>query len=99
MPLPLIKRLETTTCKTILERIKARAVKKFGEKWIAGIVREYVAIAQEQGDTSATTLSRRPHIERAFSNGSCNADTLIMLAGSVGCKFQIVCTVEEVENL
>ena len=91
--------MELTTSETILQRIKQRAIDKFGEKWIAGIVREYVSIALSQGDQKATTVNRRPHIERVFNIGSCNADTLIMLAAAVGCRFQMVCTKEEIEDL
>jgi hypothetical protein len=92
-------RLEVTTCKAILERIKARAIGKYGNKWIAGIVKEYVPLAIEKGDEKATVANRRPQIERTFENGSCTADTLILLAAAVGCRFQMVCTIEEVEDL
>lgn len=99
MLLSLAADLETTTCKAILERIKARAVAKYGDKWIAGLAREYSRIANENGDMKATPINRRPQIERAFEVGSCTTDTLIMLAASVGCRFQMICTVEEVEEL
>ncbi|KAM3107286.1 hypothetical protein [Phormidesmis sp. 146-33] len=96
MPLSLVCDLETTTCKAILERIKARAINKFGEKWLLNLVREYVAIC---GDEKATVINRRNQIERAFNVGSCNADTLIMLAAAVGCRFQMICVTEEIEDL
>ncbi len=99
MLLSLVNELEIATCKAILERIKARAIQKYGDKWIAGIVRGYVSIAQSQGDEKATTVNRRPQIERVFDQGGCNADTLIMLAAAVGCRFQMVYTIEEVEDL
>ncbi len=99
MLLNLVKCLEITSCKAILERIKARAVDKFGEKWMAGLTNSYVSLAKSQGDEKATAGSRRSQLERVFENGSCTADTLIMLAASVGCRFQMVCTVEEVEEL
>lgn len=95
----LVESLETTTCKAILERIKARAIAKFGEKWLLNLVREYVEIAQQNGDGKATVINRRNQIERAFNVGSCTADTLIQLAAAVGCRFQMICTVEEVEEL
>jgi hypothetical protein len=99
MPLSLVEELEITTCKAILERIKQRATERWGDKWIANLVRAYVSIAHSQGDEKATTVNRRPHIERVFENGSCNADTLIMLAAAVGCRFQMVCVTEEIEEL
>jgi hypothetical protein len=99
MPLSLVDQLETTSCKAILERIQERATKKWAERWLPNLVREYVAIARSQGDEVATAVNRRPQIERAFTVGSCTADTLIMLAASVGCRFQMVCTVEEIEDL
>ena len=99
MLLSLVCDLELTTCKAILERIKARAIAKFGEKWLLNLVREYVAISIANGDEKATVINRRNQIERVFQAGSCNADTLIMLAASVGCRFQMVCKIEEVEDL
>jgi hypothetical protein len=99
MLLSLVDELETTTCKAILERIKQRAIDKFGEKWLLNLVKSYVAIAVENGDEKATVINRRNQIERVFNVGSCNADTLIMLAAAVGCRFQMVCTIEEVEEL
>lgn len=101
MPLSLVFNLETTSCKAILERIKARAIDRWGEKWIAKLVHSYVAIVQSQGDEKATAVNRRPHVERIFQTGSCNADTLIALASAVGCRFQLICTTitEEIEDL
>jgi hypothetical protein len=101
MLLSLASELELTTCKTILERIKARAIARFGEKWMAGLVKEYVDLAILQGDEKATVVSRRSQLERVFERGSCNADKLIMLAAAVGCRFQMVCTqtIEEIEDL
>jgi len=99
MPLSLVCELEITTCKAILERIKARAIAKFGEKWLLNLVREYVSLSIVNGDEKATVINRRNQIERVFNVGSCNADTLIMLVAAVGCRFQMVCTIEEVENL
>lgn len=87
------------TAATILERIKQRAIGRWGEeKWLANLVREYVKIAQSQGDDKATAINRRPQIERAFKVGSCTLDTAITLAAAVGCRFQMACTTVEVEE-
>lgn len=84
---------------SILERIKQRAIAKWSEeKWLANLVREYVKIAQAQGDDKATPINRRPQIERAFKVGSCTLDTAINLAAAVGCRFQMACTTVEVEE-
>jgi hypothetical protein len=92
--------VELTTSSAILERIKSRAIAQFGEdKWIAGLVREYVKLAQANGDEKATTINRRPQIERAFKVGSCTLDTAIALAAAVGCRFQMTCTSIEVIDL
>lgn len=99
MLLSLSNELEVTTCKVILERIKARAIQKYGEKWMAGLTNSYVLLAKAQGDDKATAGNRRTQLERIFDRGSCSADSLIMLAAAVGCRFQMVCTVEEVEDL
>ena len=99
MLLSLVDELELTTCKAILERIRARAIDKFGEKWMAGLTNSYVSLAKSQGDEKASAGNRRTQLERVFENGSCNADTLIMLAAAVGCRFQMVCVVEEIEEL
>lgn len=87
------------TASLILERIKTRAISKWGEeKWIVGLVRAYVEIANANGDDKATTINRRPQIERAFKAGSCTLDTAIALAAAVGCRFQMSCTTVEVEE-
>ncbi|GAB4379739.1 MAG: hypothetical protein Kow00121_34490 [Elainellaceae cyanobacterium] len=85
--------------KDILERIKARAIAQWGqEKWIAGLVNEYVKIAQANGDDKATAVNRRPQLERAFKVGSCTLDTAIMLAAAVGCRFQMACIDVKIEE-
>lgn len=100
MLMSLVEELEITTCKAILEKIQARAVSRWGEKkWKVNLVKEYTRIAFENGDENATVVNRRNQIERAFEVGSCTTDTMIMLAASVGCRFQMVCTVEEIEEL
>lgn len=87
------------TAATILERIKQRSIARWGEeKWIAGLVREYVKVANANGDDKATTINRRPQIERAFKAGSCTLDTAITLAAAVGCRFQMACVSVEVEE-
>jgi hypothetical protein len=92
--------METTSANAILEAIKARAVAKWGEKkWIAELVREYVEISKANGDQVATTINRRPQVERAFKVGSCTLDTAIALAAAVGCRFQMACTSIEVIDL
>jgi hypothetical protein len=87
------------TAAAILERIKQRSIARWGEeKWLANLVREYVKIAQAQGDDKATPINRRPQIERAFKVGSCTLDTAITLAAAVGCRFQMACTSIEIEE-
>lgn len=82
----------------VLECIKIRAIDRWGEKkWLVELVREYVKITNAQGDEKATTINRRPQIERAFKVGSCTLDTAIVLAAAVGCKFQLHCTTIRVE--
>lgn len=90
---------ELPTCESILERIKERAIAKFGEKWLAGLTKAYIPIAIKNGDETATVARRRPQIEQIFERKSCKVDSLILLAASVGCKFQMICTIEEVEEL
>jgi hypothetical protein len=85
------------TCKDYLEEIKRRAIAKWGERyWLPTLAREYVKIAQEQGDLEATYEGRRSQIHRAFRMWSCHPDTLLILAAAVGCKIQMVCTSIEV---
>jgi hypothetical protein len=92
--------LEITTCRAVLDRIKARAIGQWGEKkWLAELVKKYCQIAKRQGDETATPLSRRPQLERVFERGTCTADTLMILAATVNGRFQLVFTIEEVEEL
>lgn len=99
MLMSLANELELTTCKAILERIKQRAINKYGDKWMAGLTNEYVRLARSRGDKTATAGSRRTQLERIFERESCSADSLIQLAAAVGCRFQMVCTIEEIEEL
>jgi hypothetical protein len=85
------------SCKDYLEEIKHRAIAKWGERyWLPTLAREYVKVAQEQGDLEATYEGRRSQIHRAFKMWSCHPDTLLILAAAVGCKIQMVCTTTEV---
>ncbi len=88
-----------TTARKILEAIQNRAQQRWGERWLLNLVQEYVKLAQANGDEKATTINRRPQIERAFKVGSCTLDTAILLAASVGCRFQLVCTEIQVIDL
>jgi len=83
--------VEATTSRIILDRIKDRAIAKWGDKWVANLAREYASIAKERGDEKATTVNRRPQLERAFESGSCTLETAIVLAAATGCKFQMAC--------
>ena len=97
MLLNLAEELEVTKAKPILERIESRAQKKWGQKWLANLTHEYVNLAKQNGDDTATFERRRAQIGRTFENGSCNADTLLILVAAVGCKIQLACM--EIEEL
>lgn len=76
----------------VLESIKARAIARWGDDWLLEIVREYVRLANSQGDTKATVNNRKSQMQRAFEVGSCRLETAMLLAEAVGCRFQMVCT-------
>jgi hypothetical protein len=76
----------------VLEAIKARAIARWGDDWLLEIVREYVRLANAQGDTKATVNNRKSQTQRAFEAGSCRLDTAMLLAEAVGCQFHLVCT-------
>lgn len=97
-PLSGLTPVEMTTGKTILEAIQRRAIDRWGDRWIAELVKAYVQIAIANGDEGATVVKRRPQIERAFKSGGCTLDTAIALAAAVGCRFQMACTNVEVEE-
>jgi predicted RNA-binding Zn ribbon-like protein len=90
--------VEVATGKEILEAIQRRAIARWGEKWVAELVKAYVQIAIAKGDAEATVVKRRPQIERAFKTGSCTLDTAIALAAAVGCRFQMACVSVEIEE-
>jgi hypothetical protein len=95
-----LPKVEITTAEIILDKIKQQAIAQFSEeKWIAGLVREYVKLAKLNGDDNATAINRRPQIERAFREGSCTLSTAILLAAAVNCKFQLSCTETRIINL
>ncbi len=75
-----------------MESIKARAIARWGDDWLLEIVREYVRLANSQGDTKATVNNRKSQMQRAFEVGSCRLETAMLLAEAVGCRFQMVCT-------
>lgn len=85
--------VEPGTPTAVLNTIKARAIARWGEAdWLLEIVREYVRLAQQQGDGKATVNNRKSQIQRAFEVNSCRLDTAMLLAAAVGCQFQMVCT-------
>lgn len=90
--------VETATGREILEVIQRRAIDRWGEKWVAELVKAYVRIANANGDDKATAINRRPQIERAFETGSCTIEKAIWLAAAVGCRFQLACTNVEVQE-
>ncbi len=90
--------METATGKDILDAIQRHATERWGQKWMAELVKAYVKIAIANGDETATPVNRRPQLERAFKVGTCTLDTAILLAAAVGCRFQLHCTKVEVEN-
>ena len=65
------------------------------EDWLKEIVREYVRIEKEQAESEdtekITPVNHRSQILRAFETGNCRLDTVMLLAESVGCQFQLVC--------
>lgn len=93
-----VEPVETATAREILEAIQRRSTDRWGEKWLAELVKAYVKIAIANGDKKASTARRRPQIERAFEVGSCTLTTLIWLAAAVDCQLQLSCTTVEVEK-
>ena len=90
--------METANGKEILDTIARRAAERWGKRWIAELVKAYVKIAIANGDEKATTVNRRPQIERALESGNCTLKTLIWLAAAVGCRFQLHCITVDVEE-
>lgn len=84
--------VEPKSPSAVLEAIKTRAIARWGDDWLLEIVREYVRLANAQGDTKATVNNRKSQTQRAFEVGSCRLDTAMLLAEAVGCQFQMVCT-------
>ena len=96
-----VRPLDIATGKDILQAIQQQAEKKWGDRWKANLVREYVEIVKARGfesDKNATPVNRRPQIDRAFDTGRCNIDTAIALATAVGCRFQMSCTEVKVQT-
>jgi len=82
------------TSAQVLERIKERAIAKWGEKrWKLELVQEYCRL---EDNPKATPINRRPQIYRVFETGSCTLETALRLANAVGCRFYLEC-VERVE--
>jgi len=90
--------VKTATGREILAVIQQRAIDRWGEKWVAELVKAYVKIAIANGDEKATSVSRRPQIERAFETGSCTLEKAIWLAAAVDCRFRLVCTNVEIQE-
>jgi hypothetical protein len=90
--------VETITGKQVLDAIARRASDRWGEKWVAELVKAYVKIAIANGDDKATPVNRRPQIERAFATGGCTLEKAIWLAAAVDCRFQLHCFTVEIEE-
>lgn len=90
--------METVTGKEILDAIAQRAIDRWGDKWVAELVKSYVKIAIANGDEKATSVNRRPQIERALESGNCTLEKAIWLAAAVGCRFQLACTNVEIQE-
>ena len=86
------------SCTEHLEAIQALAKEKWGTEitgyhrpaWEGKLIRSYVDVVRQKGDTEATPARRRNHLLRAFERGGCNADTLLNLYEAVGCRVQII---------
>lgn len=81
------------TAKDCLTVIQERAIARWGDKkWLPELAREFVKIAQAEGDVEATYEKRRRQIYRTFEEWSCSTETLFILSSAVGCRFQMVCS-------
>ena len=76
-------------CKDHLELISRLAEEQWGDKWQLEIVRAYVGVVNSQSGEQTTVDKRKTTIARAFSVGSCTADTLINLYAAVNCEIQV----------
>ena len=77
------------SCKDHLEAIQKVSIDKWGDRWQLELVRAYVQILQRNGDEIATVNNRKTQIVRAFSAGSCTADTLIILYDAIGYELSV----------
>jgi len=78
-------------CAELIDLVKGRAEERWGDNWLASLVREYVAIAKRDwGDESATVARRRPQLERLFERRNCQVDTLLILLAAVDLKVKLI---------
>ncbi len=84
-----------TKCEDVLEKIRKRAIEKWGEvEWKARLTDRYTAIRIATDKKDATKIKCRSHIETIFSSGQCKADTLFQLVAAVECQVKFFCNTE-----
>jgi hypothetical protein len=75
-----------------LNEIKRRSEEIWGDKWQPQLIKRYVELLQQSGDTEATYERKRTQMYKVFQQQACTLENLILLAEAVGCSFEMSCT-------
>lgn len=67
-----------------LNLIKATAIERWGDRWLAEIVKTYSHI------TNANPQTRYRTVQRMFENGDCRLSTLNALLEAIDCKLKLL---------
>jgi hypothetical protein len=81
----------------VLSKIQQYAIAQWGDRWLLELVQRYVSVSKSAGDDAATTVNRRPQIERIFKENSCNLGSFLLLAKAAGINVEL--TVQRIEKL
>lgn len=84
--------------KAIIEAIQSEAQQKWGEDWLASLVRAYCEIESQETGKLIKPVARRSQIARTLEASSATLPVLLRLIAAVGGSLEMTITRKEVRK-
>lgn len=84
--------------KAVIQAISQEAQSKWGEDWIASLVRAYCEIESQESGKLIKPVQRRSQLVRAIEEGNPTLETLLRLCRAVNAELQLIFIRKEVKH-
>ncbi|PZV09156.1 MAG: hypothetical protein DCF22_18920 [Leptolyngbya sp.] len=84
--------------KAIIEAISQEAKSKWGDDWIASLVRAYYEIESQEAGKLIKPVARRSSLVRSLEEGNPTLETLLRLTKAIGADLELAITRREVKR-